>query len=85
MTTEFAKRIHASVLNSDISAQALAKRIGKPYSTLLREINPYDQGAKLGVQTFIDIVKVTGDTSLVEYIAHELGLELAPRPLRKTG
>lgn len=85
MSADFSKLIHASVLDSHIPAKVLAKRIGKPYSTLLREINPYDQGAKLGVETFIEILKVTGDISPVEYIANELGLDIVPKPLRKTG
>ncbi|MDL2216642.1 amino acid-binding protein [Desulfovibrio sp. OttesenSCG-928-M14] len=85
MSADFVRIIHSTVLESAIPAKVLAKKIGKPYSTLLREINPYDQGAKLGVETFLDILKHTGDISAVEYIANELGFDLVPRQLRKTG
>ncbi len=37
-----------TVLLSGCSACEIAKRIGKPYSTLMRECNPYDKRAKLG-------------------------------------
>lgn len=85
MSAEFARLIHSTVLENSIPAKVLAKKIGKPYSTLLREINPYDQGAKLGVETFMDIVKITGDITPIEYIANELGFELVPARLCKTG
>ena len=85
MTGQFSKLMHSVILDSSIPPKLLAKQIGKPYSTLLREVNPYDQGAKLGVETFIEILKVTGDISPVEYIANELGLDVVPKKLRKTG
>ena len=85
MSGQLSKLIHSVILDSPIPAKILAKQIGKPYSTLLREVNPYDDGAKLGVETFIEILKITGDTTPVEYIANELGLEVVPKKLRKTG
>lgn len=85
MRGELSKIIHSVILDSPIPAKALAKQLGKPYSTLLREVNPYDEGAKLGVETFFDILRLTGDISPVEYIANELGLELVPKQIRRTG
>lgn len=85
MTGQLSRIIHNAILESHVSPKMLAKLIGKPYSTLLREVNPHDQGAKLGVETFVEILKITGDISPVEYIANELGLEVVPKKLRKTG
>lgn len=85
MSGQLLKLIHTAILESPISPKALAKMLGKPYSTLLREVNPYDQGAKLGVETFMEVLKITGDISPLEYIANELGFELVPKKLRKTG
>lgn len=85
MAGELSRLIHTMVLDSPIPAKVLAKQLNKPYSTLLREINPHDQGAKLGVETFMDILKITGDISPIEYIAGELGFDVVPRPLRKAG
>ena len=44
----------------------------------MREINPYDKGAKLGVETFMAIIETTGDTTPLKVMAHELGYELIP-------
>lgn len=87
MSPEFARLVHTAVLESAVPAKELARKVGKPYSTLLREINPYDQGAKLGVETFVQLMKFTGDIAPVHYIARELGLELVPAQtgLRKAG
>ena len=57
MISEFSQMIHCMVLESPISARDLAKAVGKPYSTLLREINPYDSGAKLGVETYFQLLE----------------------------
>lgn len=78
MISEFSQMIHCMVLESPISARDLAKAVGKPYSTLLREINPYDSGAKLGVETYFQLLEKTGDLSSLEYMLHRLGLGLAP-------
>ena len=42
------KAIHETVVNGKMPSKAIASAIGKPYSTLLRETNPLDPGAKLG-------------------------------------
>lgn len=79
MPRQFSKLMHNVILDSPIPPKLLAKQIDKPYSTLLREVNPYDRGAKLGVETFIDILKATGNTAPIEFIANELGLEVVPK------
>ena len=79
MATEIAKIIHAMVVDSAVPVKELARRIGKPYSTLLPEANPYDERAKLGVETFVQLIKATGDISPMEHIARELDLELVPK------
>lgn len=79
MRSELTKIVHSLVLDSHIPAKALAKEIGKPYSTLLREINPYDTGAKLGVETLFQIMQQTGNVAPLEYMAGKLGLKLVPR------
>lgn len=85
MDKELSKLIHTIILNSPIPAKSLAEQIGKPYSTLLREVNPYDPGAKLGIETFVDILKITGDISPIQYIADQLGYTVVEKNLRKTG
>ena len=82
---ELTRIIHSSILESPVPAKILAKKIGKPYSTLLREVNPYDEGAKLGVETFVQILKFNGDFAPSDYIASELAMEITPMTMRKAG
>ena len=76
MYIDLMRIFHSSVLDGPVPAKALASEIGKPYSTLLRELNPYDTGAKLGVETMIAILKHTRDMTALEYIANHLGYSL---------
>ena len=73
MVSELSTLIHNLVLDNPVPAKDLAKAIGKPYSTLLREVNPYDTGAKLGAETLLQIMMQTGDTKPLEYMAGKLG------------
>lgn len=84
MLSELTRIVHNIVLDNPVPAKALAKEIGKPYSTLLREINPYDTGAKLGVETLLQIMKCTGNVKPLEYMAEQMGfrLERDARPMR---
>lgn len=59
-------------------AKAIAQAVGKPYSTLLREVNPYDTGAKLGAETLMHIMKTTGNVTPLEKMALEMGYRLEP-------
>ncbi|MFI3272908.1 MAG: phage regulatory CII family protein [Pseudomonadota bacterium] len=56
----------------------IAESIGKPYPTMMRELNPYDHSAKLGAETLLDIMKVTHNIDALQYMAHELGYSLTP-------
>lgn len=76
MHGELTRLIHSTIIQNELPARDLAEKIGKPYSTLLREVNPHDSGAKLGVETFMDIIMATGDITPVRYMAEQLGLEL---------
>jgi hypothetical protein len=64
------------VLDGEKPAKVLAREINKPYSTLLRELNPYDSSAKLGVETLFEIMKRTGDISPLQEMAKDLGFML---------
>lgn len=79
MSTELVKILHELVLENRIPAKALAKEIGKPYSTLLREINPYDSGAKLGVETLLQLMKCTNSVAPLEYMAEQMGYSLVQK------
>ena len=73
------KAIHETVVNGKMPSKAIASAIGKPYTTLMRETNPYDPGAKLGVETFMAIIQATGDVGPLELMVQELGYVLQSR------
>jgi hypothetical protein len=70
--------IQEAVLEGRKPAKSIAKDIGKPYSTMLREVNPFDSSAKVGVETLLDILLSTGDTRPLEYMARQMGCKLVP-------
>ena len=59
MSANLISAVHDLVLESGLGAKNIAAAVGKPYSTLLREVNPFDDGAKLGAETLVDIMRVT--------------------------
>ena len=67
------------VLAQSNGIEEVVSKIGKTYPTLMREINPYDKNAKLGVETLFDIMKVTQDIRPLEYIANELGFKVVAK------
>ncbi len=75
---EFKKIAHHAVLESTIGAKTVAQKIGKPYSTLLRELNPHDDGAKLGAETLMHIMAVINDIAPLKSMAKTFGYELVP-------
>lgn len=70
------KVVQDCILDSGIKAKIVAKKIKKPYSTLMREINPFDVSAKLGAETLLEIMKVTDDVRPLQFMASEMGLTL---------
>lgn len=76
MKGEITKLTQQIVLEGDKPAKEVAEAIGKPYSTLLRELNPFDGQAKLGVETLVDIMRVTQNVEPLKIMAEALGFEL---------
>jgi hypothetical protein len=76
---DITKLVHDMVIDGKLPAKILAKNIGKPYSTLLRELNPFDRGAKLGVETFMEIIRNTENVEPLKAMAEDLGYTLVPR------
>lgn len=78
MASELSNLIHNMVLDNPMPAKDLARSIGKPYSTLLREVNPYDGGAKLGADTLLNIMAHTRNVKPLEYMVNKMGFRLEP-------
>ncbi|MGL4722697.1 MAG: phage regulatory CII family protein [Desulfovibrionaceae bacterium] len=60
-------------------SKEIAEYIGKPYPTLMRELNPFDKSAKLGIDTLLNIIRMTQDKSPLEFMAKELGYTLVEK------
>lgn len=71
--------IQELVLAGSMSAKDIARSVGKPYSTFMREVNPHDKSAKLGIITFLKILEATGDTSPLQKIAENFGMTLVEK------
>ena len=76
---ELTQVVQHSILDGRKTAKQIAKEIGKPYSTMLREANPFDTTAKVGIETMLDIMRATGNLSPLQYMASKFGYELVPR------
>ncbi len=89
MKGDIIKLAQRAVLEGTRPARDVAQAIGKPYSTLLRELNPFDGQAKLGAETLLEIMRVTRDVSPLQAMAEALGFELvgicAPRAAARPG
>lgn len=75
---DLTKKMQDVVLEGRIPAKEVSRAIKKPYSTLLRELNPFDSHAKLGAETMFEIVKATRNIAVLEFMARELGYTLMP-------
>ena len=74
--SEFSLLIQDVVISKPAQVQKLARRVGKTYSALVREANPYDSGAKLGAETLMRIMEVSHDIRPLAYMAQRMGMEL---------
>lgn len=54
----------------------IAVEIGKEYSTLRRELNPYDEGAKLGAELLLPLMRSTGRKDIAEWFALKVDCRL---------
>lgn len=67
------------VFSDERKARDIATMVGKPYPTLLRELNPNDSEAKLGLSTACEIMKLTGNVEPLEFMAKEMGYNLVKK------
>jgi hypothetical protein len=62
------------------SLHKMARNAGKKCSTLIREANPYDSGAKMSSDTLLKVMESSGDVRPLIYMARKMGLELRKQP-----
>ena len=78
MESLLANKIQEAVLEGLRPAKEISKELNKPYPTLMRELNPNDTGAKLGLFTFIDLLRATNNYEPLRQMAEEMGYLLVP-------
>lgn len=64
----------------EYGAEAMAQELGKPYKTLMRELNPNDAGAKLGLIDFLQIIRISKDYFPLQMIAKRFNKILVDIP-----
>ena len=77
---EFSLLIQDVVINDPSKVQALARKTGKSCSMLIRDVDPYYRGAKLGVDTLLVLMLASRDVRPLAYMARQMGLELRKLP-----
>lgn len=73
---DFSFLVQDVVISAPCGIQMLARQVGKTYPALMREVNPYDRGAKLGADTLLRIMEVSRDVRPLEYMARLMGMRL---------
>ncbi|ACS78167.1 phage regulatory CII family protein [Maridesulfovibrio salexigens] len=76
MSEKVEKAIQDLVMNGPVPLEELAERLGKTPKTLAREVNPDDKKAKLGAETLVEIMRITGGVEPLRLMAEELDLTL---------
>lgn len=68
------------VLRADIkrapsgkSASLIAELLGKPYTTLMNELNPEQPGAKFGAELLLPVMELTDSDEPLHYLAKRRG------------
>jgi len=66
------------VFNSGVPAKSIAQELRKSYTTFLRELNPDDDGAKLGADALKIIMEKCKEVTPLRHLAMQLGYRLMP-------
>ena len=81
-TEELSLLIQRVVRKDPARIPYLAKFAGKRCSTLLREADPHNTRAKMGIDTLLAVMEASEDVSPLAYMAHKMGLRLVKFPER---
>jgi len=78
MADSFLELMQDMVLNNKRPVRVLAENCRRPYKTMMRELNPYDEGAKLGADMVLPLMEQCGDVSPLRYLAVRMNYRLTP-------
>lgn len=77
MTDDVLNVIYDMARGSPKSIKSIAEEIGKPYSTLMRELDPGDRGAKLGVELLLPLMKACNSIAPIRFMAGAMHYRVA--------
>lgn len=69
--------ISEMVHGSPLPVKTIAEMVNKRYSTLVRELDPEDRGAKLGVDMLLPLMQACNSIAPLRYLAHKMGYKLS--------
>lgn len=89
------KRTHESLLDllhdlarhapNGLKTEQVAERLGKPYSTLMNELNPAIESHKFSATLLIPLMQAVGSDTPAHYIAGAMGGVFLPLPKAEGG
>lgn len=79
MPKSFVDSVTIMVEESDKPIKAIAEEVGKNYSTLKRELNEFDEGAKLGVELLVPLMMACESTLPLKFLADRFDFNLLRR------
>lgn len=82
MSDSMLDAVNLMVEESGKPIKAIAEEIGKPYSTLKRELNEFDEGAKLGAELLLPLMLACSGDQPLQYLADRRGYNLIRRKSR---
>jgi len=76
MPTDISDVILEMIQNCSRPIKGIADELGKPYSTLMRELDPEDRRAKLGVEMLLPLMQACTSTAPLRCLAEAMGYRL---------
>lgn len=83
MADSFLDAVNQMIEDCGLPIKAIAEKVGKPYGTLKRELNEYDEGAKLGIELVVPLMDACDSDRLAEYIADKRDLNVSKRKVER--
>ncbi|GFK96144.1 hypothetical protein NNJEOMEG_04024 [Fundidesulfovibrio magnetotacticus] len=73
MNRDIVTLLYDMARQSPKSIKSISEEVGKPYSTLMRELDPADKGAKLGVELLLPLMQSCDSIAPLRYLADRMG------------
>lgn len=68
--------LHEDLMARRAQSKTVAETLSMPHTTLMRQLNPYDPGAKPRIGTFAALMRALGSYRALHHVAAECGFRL---------